>query len=60
MYLERQPRLHFIRQCLSDTPIEVRQDLHRQLRLDATLTNEVVESVRERHANAREGTVSKE
>jgi len=52
MALERQPSLHLIRQNLRNTAIEVRQDLHRQLGLDATLADQVVEGVRERHADA--------
>jgi len=52
MTLERQPCLHLIRQNLCDAAIEVRQDLHRQLGLDATLADQVIESVRERHADA--------
>jgi hypothetical protein len=51
-YLKRQPSLHLIRQHLRNTAIEVRQDLHRQLGLDATLADQVVEGVRERHADA--------
>jgi hypothetical protein len=52
MYLERQPRLHLISQYLCDTAIKVRQDLHRKLRFDASLADQVIEGVRESHANA--------
>lgn len=50
--LERQPRLHLLSQHLCNTAIEVRQDLHRELGLDAALADQVVEGVRERHADA--------
>jgi hypothetical protein len=53
MYFERQPRLHLVGQYLCDTAIKVRQDLHRELRFDAPLTDQVIEGVRERHADAR-------
>lgn len=52
--LERQSRLHLIGQHFRNRAIEVREDLHRQLRLDATLADEVVERVRQRHADARQ------
>lgn len=51
-YLERQPRLHLVCQHLRDTPVEVREDLHRKLRLDTALANQIVQRIRERHANA--------
>jgi len=57
-YLERQARLNLLSKHLRDTPIEVRQDLHRKLRLDATLADQVVERIRERHADARGCEVS--
>ena len=60
MYFERQPRLHLISQHLRDTAIKVRQDLHRELGLDATLADQVVEGVRERHADAKGLSVSTE
>lgn len=53
MYLERQPRLHLLSQHLCDTAIEVRQDLHRELGLDAALADQVIEGVRKRHADAK-------
>jgi hypothetical protein len=53
MYLERQSRLHLVSQYLCDTAIKVRQDLHRELRFDAPLADQVIEGVRERHADAR-------
>jgi hypothetical protein len=59
-YLERQARLHLLSQHLCDTAIEVRQDLHRELGLDATLADQVVEGVRERHADAKGLSVSTE
>ena len=52
-YLERQPSLHLIRQYLRNTAIEVRQNLHRKLRFDATLADEVVKGVRQSHADAK-------
>ena len=52
-YLERQPGLHLLRQNLSDAAIEVRKDLHRKLRFDAPLADQVIEGVRKRHADAR-------
>ena len=58
MYLERQARLHLFGQHLCDTAIEVRQDLHRELGLDATLADQVVEGIRERHADATGLSVS--
>jgi hypothetical protein len=51
-YLECQPSLHFICQNLRDTAIEVRQDLHRQLRLHATVADQVVEGIRKSQADA--------
>ena len=51
-YLEGQPRLHLLRQGLGDATIKVRQDLHRQLGLDATLADEIIEGICERHADA--------
>ena len=52
-YLEREPRLDLLPQRLGDATIEVRQDLHRQLRLDAALADQVIESVGQRHADAK-------
>ena len=52
MYLERQSRLHLVSQYLCDTAIKVRQDLHRELRFDAPLADQVIEGVRESHADA--------
>jgi hypothetical protein len=51
-YLERQSSLNLVSQYLRDAAIKVRQDLHRQLGLDATFADQVVERVRERHADA--------
>jgi hypothetical protein len=53
MYLERQPRLHLIRQHFCNAAIKVRKDLHRKLGLDATLADQVVEGVRQSHADAK-------
>ena len=53
IYLEGQPCLDLIRQNLSDATIEVREDLHCQLRLDAPLADQSIEGVCERHADAR-------
>jgi hypothetical protein len=52
MYLEGQPCLDLIRQNLSDATIEVREDLHGQLRFDAPLADEIIESVCQCHADA--------
>ena len=52
-YLERQSRLHLVCQHLRNAAIKVRQDLHRKLWLDATLADQVVEGVRQSHADAK-------
>jgi hypothetical protein len=52
-YLERQPRLHLLSQHLGDAAVEIRQDLHRQLWLDAPLADQIVERVGQRHPDAR-------
>lgn len=44
-HLERQPRLDLLLQDLGDSFIEMRKDLHGQLRIDAMLGNQVIESV---------------
>lgn len=44
-YLERHPRLDLVLQHLCDTAIEVAQDLHRKLRLDAALSDQLVEGI---------------
>jgi hypothetical protein len=58
MYLESQPRLHFLSQNLCNTSIEVRQDLHGKLRLDATFADQIIEGIRESHADAKVAVVS--
>jgi len=52
MTLERQPRLDLFSQNLSDTAIKVRQYLHGQLWLDAPIADQVIEGVRQSHADA--------
>lgn len=44
-YLERHPRLHLVLQHLCNAAIEVAQDLHRKLRLDAALSDQLVEGI---------------
>lgn len=44
-YLERHPRLHLILQHLRNASIKVAQDLHRKLRLDAALSDQLVEGI---------------
>ncbi len=51
-YLECQSGPHLLCQHLRDTTVKVRQDLHRQLRLDATLADQVVKGVCQSHADA--------
>lgn len=51
-HLKCQSRLDFLGQHFSDTPVEVRQNLHGQLWLDAPLADEVVECIGQRHADA--------
>lgn len=46
-HLERQPRLHLVCKHFCNSLVEVYEDLHRQLGLDAALGDEVVKSVRE-------------
>lgn len=50
-YLERQPRFDFVRKNFSDASVEVREDLHSELRLDATISYEVVEGIGESHSD---------
>ena len=51
-YLKRQARLDIGLQLLGDGPVEVGNDLHRQLRIHAGLSDEIVERVRQREADA--------
>ena len=51
-HLETQICLHLVRQDLSYRPVEVRQDFHCELRIDAALHYEVVEGISERDPNA--------
>jgi hypothetical protein len=51
-YLECQPRLHLVLQHVRDCAIEVGQDLHRQLRVDAGVRDEVIEGVCESGTDA--------
>lgn len=47
-YLETEPRPDLILQHFSDGTIEVRQNLHRKLRINSSFHDKVVESVRQR------------
>lgn len=51
-YLERQARLHLLLQHVRDCAIEVGQDLHRQLGVDAGVRDEVIEGVCESGTDA--------
>lgn len=51
-YFEVQSRLDLIGQYLSDSFVERSDDLHGQLRLDATIMDKVIESIDEGQANA--------
>lgn len=51
-YLERQARLHLFLQHIRDRAIEVGQDLHRQLGVDAGVRDEVIEGVCESGTDA--------
>ena len=53
-YLESQLRLHLIRHDLGNRFIEVGQDLHRKLWLQATIVNHVIQRVCEGEADAGE------
>lgn len=53
MYLERQPRLHFVCQDLRYTSVEVREDLHCKLGFDSALADQIIESVCKGHAYAK-------
>lgn len=46
-HLESHARLHLVTKHGSNVLVEVGHDAHRQLRLDATTTNEIVECIRE-------------
>ena len=51
-YLECQPRLHLVLQHVRDRAIEVGQNLHRQLRVDAGVRDEVIKGVCESGTDA--------
>ena len=51
-YLEAQPRLHLISQDFSDGTIEVLNDAHGELRIDALVADQVVQRVRKSQAAA--------
>lgn len=51
-YLERQPRLHLLLQHVRDCAIEVGQNLHGQLGVDAGVRDEVIEGVCESGTDA--------
>jgi hypothetical protein len=56
MYLESQSRLHLLSQRLRNTSIEICKDLHRELGLDATVADKIIEGIREGHTDARANT----
>jgi len=51
-HLETQIRFHLLRQNLSYGPVEVRQDFHCELGVDATLHYQVIKGIGERDPNA--------
>ncbi len=51
-HLERQPSLDLVLKRLGDGAIEVGQDLHRQLGIDAVIADEIVQRVSQREADA--------
>lgn len=55
IHLEGQTALDVLLQRLGDGLIKVAQDLHRQLRVDALLADEVVESIRQSETDAMQG-----
>lgn len=57
-YLECQPGPNFVGQDLGDHPVEGRQDLHGQLRLDATFVDQVIEGIGQGQAETRRIRVS--
>ena len=52
IYLESQARANLLLQNLRDRSVKVGQDLHRQLRVDAVLRDQVIESVCEGSSHA--------
>lgn len=52
MYLEVQACLDTFRDDLSERLVKVAQDLHGELRLNLVFTDEFIESIGERNANA--------
>lgn len=52
IHLEGQPILDVLLQRLGDGLVEVAQDLHRQLRVDTLVADEIVERVRQGKADA--------
>lgn len=55
LYLELQATLDILLQRLCDGLVKVAQNLHRQLRVDALIADEVVERVRQSEPDAAEG-----
>jgi hypothetical protein len=53
VYLECKPCLDLVSQDLSNATIKVCEDLHCQLGLDTSLADQIVEGVRQSHADAR-------
>ena len=51
-YPEIQPSSDFISQHFCDDTVKGGEDLHRKLRLDAALIDQVIESIGERQADA--------
>lgn len=52
MHLEAKVCLDFIREHLSHAAVEVRENLHSELRINATLTDEIVERISESNSDA--------
>lgn len=51
--LESHSRLHMLSQLLGDALVKIGHDAHSQLWLDASTTDQVIESIGESNANAR-------
>ncbi len=52
IHLEGQPGLHLLLQGLGDNAIELGEDLHGELRVDALLSDQLVERIRQGNAEA--------
>lgn len=53
VYLESQPGPNFVGQDFGDHPVEGRQDLHCQLRLDATFVDQIIKGIGQGQAETR-------